>query len=202
LVRDLYVRELAAKLSVPVHQVARMVREAAGQAQRNQAKSVETSVVVPPPRRVLPPDELTALVLLLTRPEVAVTEPARQILELLRDPGIRQIYGVALDALRAGGRPDVPAWLDSGPADIRESVSAALMEGRWDTADMIEERVRAMATEMSRRRIDEEITLAERQYREALSRGNEEDARALSVRCIELKQTRLGLANQSRGMTT
>jgi hypothetical protein len=55
---------------------------------------------------------------------------------------------------------------------------------------------------MSRRRIDEEITLAERQYREALSRGNEEDARALSVRCIELKQTRLGLANQSRGMTT
>jgi DNA primase len=202
LVRDLYVRELAAKLSVPVHQVARMVREAAGQAQRNQAKSAETSVVVPPPRRVLPPDELTALVLLLTRPEVAVTEPARQILELLRDPGIRQIYGVALDALRAGGRPDVPAWLDSGPADIRESVSAALMEGRWDTADMIEERVRAMATEMSRRRIDEEITLAERQYREALSRGNEEDARALSVRCIELKQTRLGLANQSRGMTT
>jgi hypothetical protein len=134
LVRDLYVRDLAAKLSVPVHQVARMVRESAGRGPEPAPTGTAGAVGEPAPR-VPQPDELDALVLLATRPEVAATEPARHVLDLLRDPGIRQIYGAALDTLRAGGRPDVPAWLDSGPVDIRAQVGAAVMDGRWAKGD-------------------------------------------------------------------
>jgi DNA primase len=200
LVRDLYIRDLAATLSVPVHQVSRMVREAAGQAPRGNA--VAAVPAVDPVRRVPQPDELDALVLLVSRPEVAVTEYAQQVLELLRDPGIRQIYGAALDALRAGSRPDVPAWLDSGPAEIREQVSAALMDGRWDKVEVPEEAMRVLALKLDRLRVDEELALAQRQHREALARGNEEEARAISMREMELIRTKLGLANQSKGMTT
>jgi DNA primase len=202
LVRDLYVRELAATLSVPVHQVARMVREAAN---RGPAPSPPEAAAVPSPEVVAPvlePEELDALVLLINRPEVAATEQARQVLTLMRNPGIRQIYAVAFDAIRAGETANVPAWLDSGPAEIRARVTAALMDGRWNKVEMPQEAMRVLAQKISHTRIDEELALTERQYREALSRGDEEDARAFSVKCIELKQTKLGLANQSKGMTT
>ena len=39
-------------------------------------------------------------------------------------------------------------------------------------------------------------------FREALARGDEEEARAISIREMELIRTKLGLATQSRGMTT
>jgi DNA primase len=200
LVRDLYVRDLAAKLSVPVHQVSRMVREASGRSVESPAgAAVPAAETV---HRAPQPDELDALVLLVSRPEVAASEHARQVLDLLRDPGIMQIYGAALDALRAGGRPDVPAWLDSGPAEIREQVGVALMDGRWDKVEMPEEAMRVLALKLDRLRVDEELALAQRQHREALARGNEEEARAISVREMELIRTKLGLANQSKGMTT
>jgi DNA primase len=200
LVRDLYVRDLAAKLSVPVHQVSRMVREAAGRGPEP-APAVD-SPTPEPTRRTPQPDELDALVLLVTRPEVAATDPARQVLDLLRDPGVRQIYGAALDTLRAGGRPDVPAWLDSGPADIRAQVGAAVMDGRWAKVEAPDEAMRVLALKLDRLRVDEELALAQRQHREALARGNEEEARAISMREMELIRTKLGLANQSKGMTT
>jgi DNA primase len=200
LVRDLYVRDLAAKLSVPVHQVSRMVREASGRSAESPAGAAVPAAETA--HRAPQPDELDALVLLVSRPEVAASEHARQVLDLLRDPGIMQIYGAALDALRAGGRPDVPAWLDSGPAEIREQVGVALMDGRWDKVEMPEEAMRVLALKLDRLRVDEELALAQRQHREALARGNEEEARAISVREMELIRTKLGLANQSKGMTT
>jgi DNA primase len=200
LVRDLYVRDLAAKLSVPVHQVSRMVREASG-------RTTESAAVAPEPagepaRRPPQPDELDALVLLISRPEVAATEHARQVLDLLRDPGIQQIYASALEALRGGSRPDVPAWLDSGPAEIRQQVGVALMDGRWAKVEAPEEAMRVLALKLDRLRVDEELALAQRQHREALARGNEEEARAISMREMELIRAKLGLANQSKGMTT
>jgi len=200
LVRDLYVRDLAAKLSVPVHQVARMVREVSGRPTEGPAAVAAPAVETV--HRAPQPDELDALVLLVSRPEVAACEHAQQVLALLRDPGIQQMYGAALDALRAGGRPDVPAWLDSGPAEIRAQVGAALMDGRWDKVEMPEEAMRVLALKLDRLRVDEELALAQRQHREALARGNEEEARAISVREMELIRTKLGLANQSKGMTT
>ena len=200
LVRDLYVRDLAAKLSVPVHQVARMVRESWGKT--SEATPPTAAAAPEPPRRPPQPDELDALVLLVSRPEVAGLPSAQQVLALLRDPGIRQIYGTALDALRAGGRSDVPAWLDSAPAEIRAEVGVAIMDGRWTKIEAPEEAMRVLALKLDRLRVDEELALAQRQYREALARGNEEEARAISVREMELIRTKLGLANQSKGMTT
>ena len=200
LVRDLYVRELAAKLAVPVHQVARMVRESAGQPPRDAGQPA-----VPPGEtadRLPQPDELDALVLLVTRPETALCEHAQHVADLLRDPGIQQIYTTALDALRAGGHPDVPAWLDSGPADSRAAVGQALMDGRWAKVEAPEEAMRALALKLDRLRVDEELSLARRQHREALARGNEAEARAISMREMELIKTKLGLANPSRGMST
>jgi len=201
LVRDLYVRDLAAKLSVPVQQVARMVREAAGRPAPAQA-AAPVAAPAEAPRPVLPADELDALALLVSRPEVARSPHAGQVRELLRDPGLRRIYDAAFEALSTGGRPDVPAWLDSGPLEIREPVSAAVMDGRWDKVDVPEEAMRVLAVKLERARVDEELALAQRQHREALARGNEEEARAISMREMALIRTKLGLASHDKGMTT
>ena len=201
LVRDLYVRDLAAKLGVPVAQVMRMVRETSNRAPGG-AVAPETSAPDFAARRAPQPDELDALVLLVAHPELAPSEDALRILELLRDPGIRQIYGTALDALRAGSRPDVPSWLDSGPPDIREHVGAALMDGRWSALEAADDALRALILKLDRLRVDGELALAQRQHREAIARGDEEEARAISMREMELIRTKLGLGNQSKGMTT
>jgi DNA primase len=201
LVRDLYVRDLAAKLGVPVAQVMRMVRETSNRAPGG-AVAPETSAPDFAARRAPQPDELDALVLLVAHPELAPSEDALRILELLRDPGIRQIYGTALDTLRAGSRPDVPSWLDSGPPDIREHVGAALMDGRWSALEAADDALRALILKLDRLRVDGELALAQRQHREAIARGDEEEARAISMREMELIRTKLGLGNQSKGMTT
>lgn len=203
LVRDLYVRDLAAKLGVPVSQVSRMVREAQNYAQRNERPAEGAQAVAESPaRRTVPADEVDALALLVAHPEIASSESAQQAFEMLRDPGIQQIFAAALDALRAGGRPDVPAWLDSGPEDIRDQVSSALMDGRWERIEAVEDAMRAVILKLSRSRVDAELALAQRQHREALARGDEEEARAISMREMELIRTKLGLANQSKGMAT
>ena len=88
---------------------------------------------------------------------------------------------------------------------LRDHVSAALMDGRWaaiDAADDAMRAMRALVLKLDRLRVDSELALAQRQYREALARGNEEEARAISMREMELIRTKLGLANQSKGMTT
>jgi DNA primase len=203
LVRDLYVRDLAAKLVVPVEQVSRMVREAANHAFRSEAKRSEVpSDSAAPVSRLPQADELDALALLVAHPEQAAKPEAQQIYDLLRDAGIKEIYGTALDALRAGGRADVPAWLDSGPVDIRDHVSAALMDGRWSALEAVDEAMRALVLKLERLRVDAELAQAQRQYREAIARGNEDEARTISMREMELIRTKLGLASQSKGMTT
>ncbi len=204
LVRDLYVRDLAAKLSVPVSQVTRMVRESTNQTLRHAEPVAEPAAAeTGAPKRVPQSDELDALVLLVSQPRLAATEEATKMVELLRDPGIRDIYAAALETLRAGGRPDVPSWLDRGPADIRDYVSAALMDGRYASLTTDEESTRTIAAllfKLERLRVDAELMLAKRQHREALERGDEEEARAISMREMELIRTKLGLANQSKGM--
>jgi DNA primase len=203
LVRDLYVRDLAAKLSVPVSQVMRMVREHSNQSLRPEAQATAaTADSVAQAVPTVQPDELDALALLVTHPELAARPEAQQVLDLLHDPGVRQIFGTALDTLRAGARADVPAWLESGPSEIRQQVSAALMDGRWDKVEAPDEAMRALILKLERLRVDAELALAQRQYREALARGNEEEARAISMREMELIRTKLGLGNQSKGMTT
>lgn len=204
LVRDLYVRDLAAKLGVPVPQVARMVREAQSHATRGSAPAVEPAAIAAPPpsARAVPSDEIDALALLVAHPELASSEGTQQILEMLRDPGLRQMYAAAMEMLAGGGRIDVPACLDSGPAEIREQVASALMDGRWDEVETAAEAMRALLLKLHRSRVDLELAEAQRQHREALARGDEQEVRAITLREMELIKAKLGLANNNKGMTT
>jgi hypothetical protein len=132
---------------------------------------------------------------LVSHPELASTEDAARALDLLVDPGLRQVYRTALQALQAGERADVPAWLDACPSEIRASVGAAVMDGCWEKVEMADEALRALVGRLGRSRVEAEIALAERQHREALARGDEAEARAISMREMDLIRTKLGLAN-------
>ena len=199
LVRDLYMRELAAKLRVPVSQVMRMVRDTA--AERRLAPASPPASAGDPPtaqaevQRDPPRDELAVFALLVSHPELASTEQAGRVLDLLVDPGMRQVYRMALQALQAGQRADVPAWLDACPAEIRAAVGAAMMDGAWEKVETAEEALRAVVSRLGRSRTEVEIALAERQHREALARGDEAEARSISMREMDLIRSKLGLAN-------
>ena len=199
LVRDLYLRELAAKLHVPMPQVVRMVRDAA--ANRHLAPTPRPAPAGEIPTageeapRDPPRDELAVFALLVSHPGLASTDDAARALDLLADPGVRQVYRTALQALQAGERADLPAWLDACPSGIRASVGAAVMDGCWEKVETAEEALRALVSRLGRSRVEAEIALAERQHREALARGDEAEARAISMREMTLIRTKLGLAN-------
>ena len=199
LMRDLYMRELAAKLHVPVPQVSRMVRDVAAERRQGPASppvpagevaSANGDVQRDPPR-----DELAVLSLLVSHPGLASSEDAARVLDLLVDPGVRQVYRTALQALRGGERADVPAWLDACPPGIRASVGAAVMDGSWEKLETAEEALRALVTRLGRARLEAEIELAARQHQDALARGDEAEVRAISMREMALIRNKLGLAN-------
>ena len=199
LVRDLYMRELAAKLHVPVPQVARMVRDSTAERRlapaAPPAPAVEVQATDGDVQREPPRDEVAAFSLLVSHPELASSEDAARVLDLLVDPGMRQVYRTALQALRDGGRADVPAWLDACPSGIRASVGVAVMDGCWEKVEAAEEALRALVGRLGRSRVETEIALAEREHRDALARGDEAEARAISMREMALIRTKLGLAN-------
>ncbi len=199
LVRDLYVRDLAAKLGVPVSQVARMVREAQNHGQRG---AVEVAPVAQSVTRRLPADELEALALLVAQPTLASSGIAQETMSMLRDPALRQLYAFALDMLQVSGRVDVPACLDHGPAEIRQEVARALMDGRWEGVVAAEDAMHALLLKLQRSRVDSELADAQRQHREAMARGDEQEARAISIREMDLIRAKLGLANHDKGMAT
>ena len=76
------------------------------------------------------------------------------------------------------------------------------MDGRWERVEAVADAMRALLFRLHRSRVDAELAQAHRQHREALERGDEEEARAISMREMDLIRTKLGLANQSKGMTT
>jgi DNA primase len=195
LVRDLYLRELAAKLHVPMPQVVRMVRDAAANRHLAPTPRPAPAGEIPTAEEEAPRDELAVFALLVSHPGLASTDDAARALDLLVDPGVRQVYRTALQALQAGERADVPAWLDACPSAIRASVGAAMMDGCWEKVETAEEALRALVSRLGRSRVEAEIALAERQHREALARGDEAEARAISMREMALIRTKLGLAN-------
>jgi hypothetical protein len=69
------------------------------------------------------------------------------------------------------------------------------MDGCWEKVETAEEALRALVSRLGRSRVEAEIALAERQHREALARGDEAEARAISMREMTLIRTKLGLAN-------
>lgn len=191
LVRDLYVRALAAKLGVSVAHIVAMVQEVSRQ--RPEGPQAPATVLALPARRSLPPDELNALAILVEHPELASSPLAQEAHEMLDDPGIRRVYAAVLTALQAGEPPDVPAWLDRAPADIRDEIARTLMDGRWANVEAVQDAMRALVQRLHRSRVEAELAEARRQHREAIARGDEAQAQSIAVREMELIRTKLRL---------
>jgi hypothetical protein len=136
--------------------------------------------------------------LLVGHPDLAALPDAQRILDLLVDPGVSHIYRIALDALRRGERADVPAWLDAGPADIREAVGNALMGGGYDAPDAAVRALRALKTRLELSRVTAEIEQWKVEHKRALAEGDSQQAQAIWQREMELlrkqQELKVGLA--------
>lgn len=189
LVRDLYVRELAAKLGVPVAHVTGMAQNSTAERPRSALPVVAT--VPPSITRTLPADEIDALALVAEHPELLSSPLASEVLGLLRDSEIHQVYATALTARQAEEPTQAPVWLDGAPADIREAIASALMDGRWARVEAPQDAMRAVVRKLRRSEIDAELAEAQRQHREAIARGDEEQAKLIVAREMELIRRRL-----------
>jgi DNA primase len=184
--RELYAERLAIALELKASQVHRAVR--AVQVPDAPAPVAEV------PRRTPPKEQLEALALLITYPELAKTEEAEQVLGRLSDPGVLQMYRAAWETLRRDERMDVPAWLDAGPADIRNAVGLTLMDGRAEGGGGAERALRALGARLALSSVSSQIEQTKREHLAALTRGDEAGARALALAEIELIRTREGLS--------
>ncbi len=189
--RQLYAGRLAKMLEVSPNDVARALRSVSGPSR----PVVTASAAPPPPRREPPRQEIEAFVLLVTHPELGPLTEAEDISALLTDPGMNQIYRIALEALRRGERPDVPAWLDAAPADIREALGAAVMDGRYNAADGAERGLRALLARLRLSRVSDEIERVKRERQAAMEAGDQARVREIDKTHFELIRTQQGLSN-------
>jgi DNA primase len=195
--RDLYVDRLSATFQIDKNQLLRAIRGVAAPAPRG-APAPVTPPVSATTKRLPPKEQLEALVLLVGHPELAALPEAQRIQDLLVDPGVSHIYRIVLDTLRRGERADVPAWLDAGPADIREAVGSALMSGGYDAADAATRALRALKTRLELSRVTAEIEQWKVEHKRALALGDSQQAQAIWQREMELlrkqQELKVGLA--------
>jgi hypothetical protein len=151
---------------------------------------------------VPPKEQIEALVLLVTHPELAPAVEAQRVLELLVDQGVRPLYRAALETLRRGERLDIPAWLDAGPEDVRQAVSQALMTSPGyevtpgtGAADAAARAMRALKTRLELSRVAAEIEEMKSARSKALQQGDQEAAKEFTKREMELIRTKVGLSN-------
>jgi DNA primase len=193
--RDLYAEQLAGILRMDRQQVRRAMQEAAARP-RPSAPNVAAAAPSPPPAQAagkLPAEELQAVVLLSRYPELLRTPEAGRAGDLLIHPTLRQLHRAAAAQLSETGRLDIPALLDGVSAGDRPAIAAAVMDpSLTDVADP-PGLLRKLATRLELLRVEAEIAMNGRLQREAQGRGDEETARALAVRGIELRQTKEGL---------
>jgi hypothetical protein len=102
---------------------------------------------------------------------------------------------MSLEALRRGERVDVPAWLDAGPAEVREAVSSALMDGGYHGTEGADRALRALVARLELSRVAAEIKEMKSARHQALERGDAEAAREISKRELELIRTKEGLSH-------
>ncbi len=197
--RELYVGRLASTFAVSPQQVWRVVRGAgsAADGRRTTARpgdAVAPEAPPPTPRRDLPRDELEALVLLASKPELARLPAARRVEELLIDPGLKRMARTALEQMAEGGRLEIATWLDSGPDDVRDAVSSAMMDGRFEGLRDDERTLRSLILRLERARLEAEIAATKTALDKAQQSGDEAAVRAMSLKEIELIRTKLGLS--------
>ena len=206
--QELYAQRLTAVLGLTAAQVTRALREAREQAQAQRERSTAsrghessadaapaptTAPAVPVSERTLPRDEMELLALLVTYPEVVNTDEAARAGDLLVDPGSRELYRTAREALANTGRLDVPAWLEAGPPDVRRSLSAALMDGGLSQADNPSAKLRALTARLELQRVEAEISMTLRLLEQARSRGDVDAMNAALRRHQALGNAKQGL---------
>jgi len=221
--RELYARQLAVVLGLTQQQVTRALREAQengqrgereaerrrdltgggpvagpeGQARapggRGEGEGTQAATARPVVERALPRDELELLALIATYPDLCGTPEAARAGELLVDPGARVMFAGAREGIASSGRLDVPAWLEGGPADIRRSLSAAMMDAGVSRADNPAAKLRALSCRLELQRVEAEISMTARLLEQARSRGDSSATQAMMVRGIELDKTKQGL---------
>jgi DNA primase len=200
--RELYAQQLAGVLRLTPQQVSRALRDAAQQGARATAAAAarpedhggEARKVVVAPAN-LPAEELQVIVVLATYPQLLRTADAARVGELLVHPALRHLHRAALEQVTASSELDVPAWMDTAPADtgVRERVAAAMMDDSLTRAEDPPGLLRKLATRLELSRVNAEIDMNARMQREAQERGDEATLRALSVRGIELRKIKEGL---------
>jgi DNA primase len=194
--RELYAQQLAGVLRLTPQQVTRELRNAAQKGTRAAAAArPEGELKAPVAPAVLPTEELQVSVVLATYPQLLRTVEAARAGELLVHPVLRHLHRAALEQVTASGELDVPAWMDSAPAEtgVRERIAAAMMDDSLTKTEDPPGLLRKLATRLELSRVDAEIDMNSRMQREAQERGDEATLRALSVRGIELRKTKEGL---------
>jgi len=194
--RELYAHQLGSKLGLTPEQVRRALRQAAQDGPRIAPPSTPAaspSPAAPAARRPLPPEELHFLVLLASYPELVRSPDAARGGELLVDPAMRQMFRGLAEQVALTGRLDTPAWLENAPADVRETVGEALMDGSIAHVPDPPKAISKLCAKLQRLRVDAEITMYQKLQSEARSRGDDAAARAMTHEIIRLEQTKEGL---------
>jgi len=200
--RELYAHQLGSKLGLTPEQVRRALRQAAQDGPRLPTATPGTpaaspgtapAAAAPATRRPLPPEELHFLVLLASYPELVRSPDAARGGELLVDPAMRQLFRGLAEQVALSGRGDIPAWIDTAPADVRDTVGAALMDGSIAHVADPGAALSKLCAKLQLLRIDAEIAMSQRLQSDAQARGDEAAVRAILVRGIELNRTKRGL---------
>jgi len=143
-------------------------------------------------------------VLLIAKPELKGGQDtqivARRVGELLTDPGLQLACRLALET--EGARLDVAAWLEKTPADIRDAIARALMDGRFDR---VPDAPRALADLVKRLETGRRERMLE-QYKlameEAIRQGDEIAKRELFARQMDLIRTKHGVQVPAEAVKT
>jgi len=202
--RELYAARLASTLGLSLQQVDRAIRAAltgAGASRPARSEGAPEVVAagategvageelrVPPPR-----EELEAVALLAAKPELVSAPEARRTAELLTDPELSRLCRALLAEAGQDGRLDVSAWLSSASPGTNRLLTAALLDGRFDSLPDAGLTLRALVKRLERGRIEREIENTKQALVEAQRSGDEQAVRAIAGRQMELIRTKLGL---------
>jgi DNA primase len=197
--RELYGRQLGAVLGLTQQQVGRALRQAQANEMPRTPAAIAAAAAAPAvttvitAHRALPAEELHFVVLLASYPELVRTPDATRGGELLVDPSMRQLFRGAAEQIALTGRIDVPAWLDTAPPEVRNTVGAALMDGSIARVPDPGAAFSKLCAKLELLRVDAEIAMSQRLQSDAQARGDQAAVRAILVRGIELNRTKRGL---------
>jgi DNA primase len=206
--RELYAAEAGTVLKLTPQQVTRALREASGKAQRAiPATSQVTASAASPPAPLVrsaepprfPKEEEETVLVLARYPELLRTPEAVRAGELLVHPTLRQLYRLAVEQVTVNGTFEVVSWLDAASPEVGAYMSAALMSEHLAEIADPPKFLRKLAIRLELLRVEAEIAMNARLQREALTRGDDQAAHALTKRGIDLQQTRKGLQAALQG---